>query len=95
MYHGTRPGISPWFASLGYERLHGAEADWLLDLVATGFDKPQTLLGNRLMHGDDTPAAAKAFLAHYLQVGTHVLLPCSGCCNQIVYIAVFPGGGSI
>jgi hypothetical protein len=33
MYHGSHCGISPWFASLGYERLHGVEADWLLDLA--------------------------------------------------------------
>jgi hypothetical protein len=68
MYHGLRCGISPWFASLGYERAHGEEADWLLDLVATGFDKPQLLLGNRLMGSEDTSAASQAFLTHYLQV---------------------------
>jgi hypothetical protein len=68
MHHGLRCGISPWFASLGYERAHGEEADWLLDLVATGFDKPQLLLGNRLMGSDDTSAASRAFLTHYLKV---------------------------
>ncbi|WIA12631.1 hypothetical protein OEZ85_006286 [Tetradesmus obliquus] len=67
MYHGPRTNISAWFASLGYPRLHGSESDWLLDLVATGFDKPQQLFGNALMAREDIPAAADAFLAHYLQ----------------------------
>jgi hypothetical protein len=68
MYHGPRSGISAWFASLGYQRLHGEESDWLLDLVATGFDKPQQLYGNALMASADIAAAAQAFLKHYLQV---------------------------
>uniref|UniRef100_A0A383VMS4 ABC transporter domain-containing protein n=1 Tax=Tetradesmus obliquus TaxID=3088 RepID=A0A383VMS4_TETOB len=67
MYHGPRTNISAWFASLGYPRLHGSESDWLLDLVATGFDKPQQLFGNAMMAREDIPAAADAFLAHYLQ----------------------------
>jgi hypothetical protein len=87
MYHGARHSISPWFASLGYEWLHGKEADWLLELVATGFDKPQMLLGNRLMRSDDTPAAAQAFLGHYLQVGALLLQPCcTDCCDSTVFM---------
>jgi hypothetical protein len=74
MYHGVRADIAPWFASLGYERLHGDESDWLLDLVATGFDKPQRLYGNALMQQqEDVEQAAEAFKASYLQVG-HVAL---------------------
>ncbi|WIA12636.1 hypothetical protein OEZ85_006289 [Tetradesmus obliquus] len=38
MYHGPQTDISAWFESLGYPRLHGSEAEWLLDLVASGFE---------------------------------------------------------
>lgn len=68
MYHGGRAGIAPWFASLGYERQHGDESDWLLDLVATGFDKPRQLYGNALMQEQDIKPAAEAFTASYVQV---------------------------
>uniref|UniRef100_A0A383VUC5 ABC transporter domain-containing protein n=1 Tax=Tetradesmus obliquus TaxID=3088 RepID=A0A383VUC5_TETOB len=67
MYHGGRAGIAPWFASLGYERQHGDESDWLLDLVATGFDKPRQLYGNALMQEQDIKPAAEAFTASYVQ----------------------------
>jgi predicted amidohydrolase YtcJ len=87
MYHGKRSGVSAWFASLGFARLHGEESDWLLDLVATGFDKPQQLFGNKLMDSEDVAAAANAFRANYMKVRQHATgdLPISVAwrrCNQ-------------
>jgi hypothetical protein len=63
MFHGARQDISPWFASLGYERLHGEESDWLLDLVATGFERPLHMYGNTFKDSQDIAAAATAFEA--------------------------------
>jgi hypothetical protein len=68
MFHGLRADIAPWFASLGYERHHGDESDWLLDLVATGFDKPRQMYGNLLMQQQDIAPAAEAFTASYVKV---------------------------
>lgn len=73
MYHGLRDGLSPWFDSLGYTRLHGDEADWALDLVAVGFDKPQHYYGNTLRSLEDVHAAADAFMAHYVEVWLFIM----------------------
>jgi hypothetical protein len=70
MYHGERSDVTSWFESLGYTRQLGEESDWLLDLVATGFDKPRELFGNALMSPEDTSAAAAAFMTTYLKVMT-------------------------
>lgn len=48
----------------------GSVPDWVLDLVATGFDKPEHLFGNTLRTAADVRAAAKAFKAHYEKVST-------------------------
>lgn len=45
IYHGPQSGLLPWLSEgLGYDYdplTHGLLSDWALDLVATGFDKPQ------------------------------------------------------
>jgi hypothetical protein len=84
MFHGVRAGIAPWFASLGYTRHHGEESDWLLDLVAAGFDKPEEMYGNKLMASKDISTAAAAFLESYVQVNWwHLLRTCYiMCCGQ-------------
>lgn len=44
----------------------GSESDWVLDLVATGFDKPAALFENSMRSTEDIMEAAKAFKQHYL-----------------------------
>ena len=48
--------------------LAGSESDWVLDLVATGFDKPSDMFGHSLRTTEDVKAAANAFREHYIQV---------------------------
>ena len=42
----------------------GSEADWVLDLVATGFSKPAHLFGHTLRTKADVDAVADAFRQH-------------------------------
>eukprot|EP00775_Hariotina_reticulata_P008750 gene8750-8930_t len=67
MYHGPRDMLTPWFKSLGYTRSSGEEADWALDLVATGFDKPADFYGTTMRTTKDIAAAAEAFQVHYME----------------------------
>lgn len=46
MYTGEPYMAEEWFRGLHYEydpAINGAVPDWLMDLVAVGFDKPKTL----------------------------------------------------
>jgi hypothetical protein len=46
----------------------GSEPDWVLDLVATGFNKPEHLFGASMRDKDDVDAAADAFRDKYIRV---------------------------
>ncbi len=46
----------------------GSEPDWVLDLVATGFNKPENLFGHSMRSKDDLDAAADAFKDCYTRV---------------------------
>jgi hypothetical protein len=46
----------------------GSEPDWVLDLVATGFNKPENLFGHTMQSKDDLDAAADAFKDGYTRV---------------------------
>lgn len=47
-------GNNPWLAA-------GSESDWVLDLVATGFSKPEDEFGHTMRSKADIDAAADAF----------------------------------
>jgi len=68
MYHGPCSEMLPWFQNMGFSYNKGSESDWVLDLVATGFDKPDHLFGNTLRSAADVGAAADAFKEHYVKV---------------------------
>lgn len=68
MYHGPCSEMLPWFQSMGFSYNKGSESDWVLDLVATGFDKPDHLFGNTLRSAADVGAAADTFKEHYVKV---------------------------
>jgi hypothetical protein len=46
----------------------GSEPDWVLDLVATGFNKPEHLFGASMRDNEDVDAAADAFREKYVRV---------------------------
>lgn len=46
----------------------GSEPDWVLDLVATGFNKPDHLFGHSMRSKEDVDAAADAFKEKYTRV---------------------------
>lgn len=54
-----------------YVLLHdaGSESDWVLDLVAVGFDKPLGQLEGTMRSSADVAAASDAFCSAYCQVG--------------------------
>lgn len=56
----------------------GSASDWVLDLVATGFTKPEHLLGDTMCTKNDVDAAADAFKAHCIKVRQKT----AGCCEQ-------------
>jgi len=62
MYSGPPTGAVPWFESLGYYvGEESSPADWLLDLVTTGFDKSQ--LGWKACSSEADVAEASAKFA--------------------------------
>lgn len=54
--------------AMGADCRAGSESDWVLDLVATGFSKPESLFGLTLQTNADIDAAADAFSASRGQV---------------------------
>ncbi|KAG1665475.1 hypothetical protein FOA52_007607 [Chlamydomonas sp. UWO 241] len=70
IYSGSRAGLVPWLTtSLGYgpydPQRHGAASDWVMDLVNTGFRKPEKYFGRTMLSAGDLAVAADAFLARY------------------------------
>lgn len=68
MFHGACADLLPWFTSLGFVHTRGSASDWVLDLVATGFTKPEHLFGDTMRSKSDVDAAADAFKAHCMKV---------------------------
>ena len=68
LYFGPPQEAVNWFSNcLGYALWpgqHGAEADWLMDLVSVGFSKPQALRGASMTSREDVAKASKLWHAH-------------------------------
>jgi hypothetical protein len=77
MYHGSCDHMLEWFISLGYPydaSVAGVASDWVLDLVAIGFQKPKHFYGHTIRSFDELQDASTQFVACYKEtdaVRTH------------------------
>ncbi|GAX75358.1 hypothetical protein CEUSTIGMA_g2802.t1 [Chlamydomonas eustigma] len=76
LYSGPRSRLVPWLTEgLGYGPYnpikHGVEADWVLDLVNIGFNKPKRYYGNSMHNEHHVEEAAHLFLSKYLSEHGH------------------------
>lgn len=64
MYLGDASKAVPWFESLGFSYgTNSSEADWVIDLVTTDFDKDETIFGSHsIRNTDDLMRSSKAFI---------------------------------
>ena len=88
LYFGPPREAVNWFSScLGYTvwpGQHGAEADWLMDLVSVGFSKPQALCSISMTSREDVFKASELWHAHCRKAGLHPLMsPCRACTDAL------------
>lgn len=84
LYFGPPQEAVNWFSScLGYTfwpGQHGAEADWLMDLVSVGFSKPQALCSSSMTSREDVSKASELWHAHCKKAWLHPRMPsCRAC----------------
>lgn len=82
LFFGPPQEAIAWFSnSLGYTfspSQHGAESDWLMDLVSVGFCKPPALRGAFMASREDVAKASQLWHAHCLKARHPPMMPHCG-----------------
>ena len=84
LYFGPPQEAVAWFSnSLGYtfwQGQHGAEPDWLMDLVSVGFCKTPALRDVSMTSREDVAKASELWRAHCVKARRPPMMPHRGDC---------------